>query len=304
MTLEPLSAELPGLVKALRAVGIALDARRRELGSHALPSREALVRIAEDLRCVLFPAQFAPSDLSDGGIEYFVGHKLDQSLTALTEQVRRGLRFEQPSVDGSWDDKAAVVVRKFASRLVAVRTLLETDVRAAFDGDPAATSMDEAVFSYPGIAAVMHHRLAHELYVLGVPLIPRILSEIAHSATGIDIHPGAEIGESFFIDHGTGVVIGETAHIGDRVRLYQGVTLGAKSFPKDADGRPRKGIPRHPIVEDDVVVYAGATLLGRIVVGRGSSIGGNVWLTKSVPPHSRVSQAEVRSDEYEDGGGI
>jgi serine O-acetyltransferase len=168
--------------------------------------------------------------------------------------------------------------------------LLGDDVQAAYEGDPAAKSPGETIFCYPGILAITNHRIAHELVVLGVPLIPRILSEAAHSATGIDIHPGAKIGRKFFIDHGTGVVIGETSIIGNRVRLYQGVTLGAKSFPVDAQGNLIKGIDRHPIIEDDVVIYAGATILGRITVGARSVIGGNVWLTQSVPPDSSINQ--------------
>jgi serine O-acetyltransferase len=171
---------------------------------------------------------------------------------------------------------------------------LLSDVRAAYEGDPAATSTDETIFCYPGILAVTNQRVAHELYRLEVPLLPRMLTEQAHSVTGIDIHPGASIGERFFIDHGTGVVIGETSTIGNNVRLYQGVTLGAKSFPLDEHGNPLKGIPRHPIVEDDVVIYAGATVLGRVTVGRGSVIGGNVWVTENVPPGSKLSQASAR----------
>jgi serine O-acetyltransferase len=185
-----------------------------------------------------------------------------------------------------------------------VRAALGTDARAAYEGDPAATSVDEAVFSYAGFNAIIHHRIAHELHTLGVPLIPRIISELAHSTTGIDIHPGARIGSSFFIDHGTGVVIGETCVIGERVRLYQGVTLGAKSFPTDAHGHLVKGTPRHPIVEDDVIIYAGATVLGRITVGRGSTVGGNVWLTQSVAPGTHVSQAQSRQQSFENGAGI
>jgi len=160
------------------------------------------------------------------------------------------------------------------------------------------------VFSYPGMMAIIHHRLAHELHGLGVPLVPRMISELAHSTTGIDIHPGAQIGASFFIDHGTGVVIGETCIIGEHVRLYQGVTLGSRTFPADEKGRPIKGIPRHPIVEDDVVIYAGATILGRITIGRGSSIGGNVWVTRSLAPGTHVSQAEFRRDGFDGGAGI
>jgi serine O-acetyltransferase len=202
------------------------------------------------------------------------------------------------------DKMAGPAVQKLAQRLPAVRALLGSDARAAYEGDPAATSADEAVISYPGMTAIIHHRIAHELYSLGVPLVPRIISELSHSQTGIDIHPGAQIGASFFIDHGTGVVIGETSVIGERVRIYQGVTLGAKSFPTDESGRPKKGIPRHPVVEDDVIIYAGATILGRITIGRGSSIGGNVWLTQSVPPGSRVSQAQIRQELFDGGSGI
>jgi serine O-acetyltransferase len=178
------------------------------------------------------------------------------------------------------------------------------DVTAAFEGDPAAPSADEVVFCYPGLLAVTYQRIAHELFVLGVPLIPRMITEEAHALTGIDIHPGAAIGEGFFIDHGTGVVIGETAVIGNRVRLYQGVTLGARSFPRDAQGRLVKGVPRHPILEEGVVVYANATILGRVVVGRGSVIGGNVWLTRSVPPGSIVTQREPEEALFHSGAGI
>jgi serine O-acetyltransferase len=170
---------------------------------------------------------------------------------------------------------------------------LATDVRSAFEGDPAASSPDEVIFCYPAVMAITNFRLAHELHVLGVPLIPRMITEHAHSITGMDIHPGATIGEYFFIDHGTGGVIGETCEIGRNVRLYQGVTLGAKSFKLDEKGKPIKGIPRHPIVEDDVTIYSGATILGRVTIGRGSVIGGNVWLVDSVPPNSRITQAQV-----------
>jgi serine O-acetyltransferase len=281
--------------------------RRRPLGREELPSREALTSIVDGLRAVLFPAHLGPTDLSDEGLRYYIGRTLDAALIALAEQVRRGLIFGSGLGREACFDceaRAGEITRRFADRLPAVRALLGTDVRAALDGDPALTSADEAIFCYPGITAVTHYRLAHELHVQGVPLIPRILSELAHADTGIDIHPGATIGAGFFIDHGTGVVIGETSTIGERVRLYQGVTLGAKSFPLDAEGHPIKGIPRHPVVEDDVVIYAGATLLGRITIGRGSSIGGNVWLTRSVPPGSRVTQALARSDSFEDGSGI
>ena len=182
--------------------------------------------------------------------------------------------------------------------------MLESDIIAAYQGDPAARSVDEVLVCYPGIVAITYHRLAHELYTLGVPLIARIISEIAHSATGIDIHPGASIGGSFFIDHGTGVVIGETTIIGERVRIYQAVTMGAKRFEVDNNGELLKGGARHPIVEDDVVIYAGATILGRVTIGRGSSIGGSVWLTKSIPPDSNITQAQTRNEVFVAGEGI
>jgi len=211
----------------------------------------------------------------------------------LEEEIRRAIGFDEKhdfETCTHCSIAAAEATRKFVGRLPAVRRMVASDVEAAFEGDPALRTRDEAIFAYPGIFAVTNQRVAHELHVLGVPLIPRIITEHAHTLTGIDIHPGARIGGRFFIDHGTGVVIGETSVIGERVRLYQGVTLGAKSFPLDADGKPIKGIDRHPVVEDDVVVYSGATILGRIVIGRGSSIGGNVWLTHAVPPGSKVTQ--------------
>jgi serine O-acetyltransferase len=280
--------------------------RRRKLGKRALPSRDALAEVMSGLRAALFPGHFGATDLSDEGIHYYVGHTLDAALVGLEEQLRRGFVFGCTHGDGDCLDcerKAAPATRALAARLPAVRALLGSDANAAYEGDPAATSADEAVLSYPGMTAMTHHRIAHELYALGVPLIPRILAELAHGATGIDIHPGADIGASFFIDHGTGVVIGETCVIGERVRLYQGVTLGAKSFPTDGAGTPIKGIPRHPIVEDEVIVYAGATILGRVTIGRGSSIGGNVWLTQSVAPGSRVSQTQVRGELFDVGSG-
>ena len=193
---------------------------------------------------------------------------------------------------------------QFFQALPAIRATLALDARAAHLGDPAAGSVEETIFCYPGITAITYHRLAHQLYRLGVPIIARIIAEQAHSLTGIDIHPGASIGEGFFIDHGTGVVIGETCIIGNNVTIYQGVTLGARSFPVDAEGNPIKGAPRHPIIEDNVVIYSGATVLGRITVGRGSMIGGNVWLTESVPAGSKIAQRKARQEGFEEGGGI
>ena len=191
----------------------------------------------------------------------------------------------------AYELRAAKTVHEFAKELPGLRKLLDVDVLAAFHGDPAAQSVDEVVLSYPGVLALIHHRIAHVLYGLELPLLARMVAELAHGQTGIDIHPGARIGAGFFIDHGTGVVIGETAVIGRNVRIYQAVTLGAKRFPRDAQGHLQKGWPRHPVVQDDVVIYAGATILGRITIGRGAVIGGNVWVTQDVPPQTHVSQS-------------
>ncbi len=271
-----------------------------------LPSRKELHKILDGLGAVLFPNRLGLPDLNDEGIDYFVGHTLESLLRELCKQIRRELQFisGQEGIDKAAHEQAIIITREFASRLPHVRTLLDSDIQAAYEGDPAARSPDEVLACYPGITAIIHHRLAHILYQLGAPLVARIISELAHSATGIDIHPGAQIGESFFIDHGTGVVIGETAVIGRHVRVYQAVTLGAKRFQKDDTGVLVKGNIRHPIVEDDVVIYAGATILGRITIGHGSTIGGNVWLTHSVPPGSNITQAYVRSELFHDGGGI
>ena len=195
--------------------------------------------------------------------------------------------------DEAVDERALQATRAFAEALPDIRRLLDSDVQAACEGDPAARSVDEVLLCYPGILAMIHHRLAHRLYGLGLVLLARIVAELAHAQTGIDIHPGARIGPGFFIDHGTGVVIGETAVIGQRVRLYQAVTLGARSFPADEHGQLRKGLPRHPVVEDDVVIYAGATILGRVTLGRGAVIGGNVWVTRDVPAGAHVTQAHA-----------
>ncbi len=260
-----------------------------------LPSRDAVVRIVEEFRSVLFPGYFGTvSGLSAEALHFHVGSTLDRVMRALREQMKRGRCFTcqdpDPARCQACEEDAARWSQDLLDRLPEIRRLLAADVDAAYVGDPAASSPAEVILCYPGILALMCHRLAHELYGAGVPLLPRIISEYAHGVTGIDIHPGAAIGERFFIDHGTGVVIGETSVIGRNVRVYQGVTLGARSFPLDEHGHPVKGIPRHPIVEDDVIVYGGATVLGRITIGAGSVIGGNVWLTHSVPPGSRVTQ--------------
>jgi serine O-acetyltransferase len=274
---------------------------------YELPSREAVSDILHDLSAALFPRHFGPSTLTEESVDGFIRGTLEEALLALREQVCREFRLvlrQVGEVNLAFDDKAQEIIRSFAAHLPKVRALLESDIQAAYRGDPAARSVDEVLLCYPCVFAIIRHRLAHELYRSGAPLLARIIGEITHSATGIDIHPGAQIGGSFFIDHGTGVVIGETAIIGHNVRLYQAVTLGAKRFATDGQGAVVKGVARHPIIEDDVVIYAGATILGRITIGRGSTIGGNVWLTQNVPPGSNITQAKARSDAFIDGGGI
>ena len=295
--------QLQGIVSGLRSAREQWRTRNGrssgEQGGRELPSREAVRQILEQLCGALFPMRLGPVDLREESEDFYVGHTLDAALTSLLTQARLELRYaaRQEKIDEAGVDARALrLIQDFAAALPGLRVVLDTDVLAAYHGDPAARSVDEVLLCYPGILAIIHHRLAHHLYKSGLPLLARISSELAHSATGIDIHPGAQIGPSFFIDHGTGVVIGETAVIGERVRIYQAVTLGAKRFPADESGQLQKGHPRHPIVEDDVVIYAGATILGRITIGKGSTIGGNVWLTRSVPPESNLTQANLQLD--------
>ena len=282
-----------------------LQQRHRDGRPPKLPSRAAITEIIGNLAAAMFPNRLGRPDLTDEGIDHYVGNLLDVALHALNEQLRRELLFVS-NLDGLSEqdaNRALEITREFARCLPRIRELLDTDILAAFQGDPAARSVDEVLICYPGVTAIAHYRMANVLYRLGVPLTARMIAELAHSLTGIDIHPGAQIGERFFIDHGTGVVIGETAIIGNNVRLYQAVTLGAKRFPAREDGSLVKGEPRHPIVEDDVVIYAGATVLGRVTIGRGSTIGGNVWLTRSVPPGSNVSQAQTTDAVIGSGSG-
>ncbi|MFB9289206.1 serine O-acetyltransferase EpsC [Pseudoduganella plicata] len=298
---KPAHWDLDAVVAALRVSREATHNIRHQRRIRELPSREALTTIVNGLFAVLFPTHYGRPNLTDESIDYFVGDTLNTTLNRLTEQVRRGLQFAEgvdaaETTEDALTRQAHEITRQFAASLPHIRALLVSDVQAAYAGDPAATSIAEIMLCYPGTIAILHYRLAHRLHQLGSPFIARMMCDISHSLTGIDIHPAAQIGASFFIDHGTGVVIGETAILGERVRLYQHVTLGAKRFPADASGMLIKGTPRHPIVEDDVVIYAGATILGRITIGAGSTIGGNVWLTQSVPPNSSVSQAQMRSD--------
>jgi serine O-acetyltransferase len=262
----------------------------------ALPSRHNMVQIIEILQEVIFPGYFGKKGLDSHSIKYHVGDSLETAYELLVVEIYRGIRHSCQlsqtvceSVCAHCEEIAENQTIQFLEKIPDLRHALATDVRAAFEGDPASRGYDEVIFSYPCIFAIMVFRLAHELHLQGVPLLPRMMTEFAHSKTGIDIHPGATIGKYFFIDHGTGVVIGETTEIGENVKLYQGVTLGALSFPRDETGRVIRGKKRHPTIEDEVVIYAGATVLGgNTVIGKGSVVGGNVWLTHSVPPRSKV----------------
>ncbi len=256
-----------------------------------IPSLQAVIEVLRLARNVLFPGYFSPSRIDQVSLEYYLGQEVTNLFHELSKQIAWAFRhdcYRHQKTCVECELTGGRLALRFIEKLPDLRIILASDIKAARDGDPANQGVDEIIFSYPGMRAVSIHRLAHVLYHLEVPLLPRIMNEYAHSQTGIDIHPGAHIGESFFIDHGTGVVIGETCHIGDRVRIYQGVTLGALSLPADA-GRLFRGKKRHPTIEDDVIIYSGATILGgETVIGARSIIGGNVWLTESVPPDTKV----------------
>ncbi|MGD8512791.1 MAG: serine acetyltransferase [Deltaproteobacteria bacterium] len=283
-------AQLPSVVD--RIVESCYDEKCFEhVDAELIPSRESVIGILTRLREILFPGYFNQESIDRINLRYQMGRSVDLLFERLSEQIAHSLRheclrYDQPCVECvNLSQEEAL---RFLESIPKMRNVLATDVRAAYEGDPAAKTYDEIVFSYPGIFAIMVYRIAHQLFVQEIPLVPRIMTEYAHSITGIDIHPGAQIGESFFIDHGTGVVIGETTVIGKNVRLYQGVTLGALSLPRDAGERLR-GAKRHPTIEDDVIIYAGATILGGdCVIGARAVIGGNVWITKSVPPDTKV----------------
>jgi serine O-acetyltransferase len=295
------------VVSDLAALRKAAQARRYGNGVFPpeLPSRAVIAKLLIDLAAILYPRHFGPPEEQLQAPDQHLARQLDRVFLTLREQVRRELKlFSSDMTDEAVALRATEIAEDFVHGLPKVRALLDTDVTAAYLGDPAAKSIDEVIFCYPGVVALIRHRLAHRLYRLGAPMSARIIAEIAHSETGIDIHPGATIDEGFFIDHGTGVVIGETTIIGKGVRLYQAVTLGAKRFNVEENGGLEKGKPRHPIIEDDVVIYAGATVLGRITIGRGSSIGGNVWLTHSVPPGSNITQAKAHVEFFDHGAGI
>src|ERR1700722_204337 len=294
MDRDELNERLPEVVGKI-VKSVIDDPRIRHLNRVYLPSREKIVHCITLLRQILFPGYFGKQGLNSENVTDRIGELVKELTETLYDQVRHCLRYRQQIAGEDGDSKdcidcdlqAAELVAKFFDRIPAVRALLSEDVQAAFDGDPAAHTTDETIFCYPGIHAISVQRLAHELYKMDVPLLPRIMTEHAHSLTGIDINPGAKLGRSFFIDHGTGVVIGETTEIGNFVKVYQGVTLGALA---PDFGQALRGQKRHPTIQDDVTIYAGATILGGdTVIGQGSVIGGNVFITQSVPPHNRVS---------------
>ncbi|KYF66314.1 serine O-acetyltransferase [Sorangium cellulosum] len=287
------AGDLHGVVEALIA-GYREDPRGHHINKRFTPSRQEITEIIDLLLQIFYPGYHGRQDLSDEDLLYHVGTLVSTLQAKVERQIERCLCFQDEAVDANRIDipkcrqRGRDVARAFVARLPEVRRRLLLDVQAAYDGDPAAASMDEIILAYPGLLAVTVHRVAHELYLLGVPLMPRIMSEWAHTRTGADIHPGANIGDSFFIDHATGVVVGETTDIGAHVKLYQGVTLGALSLPQHSRGA--RGLKRHPTVEDDVTIYANATVLGgKTVLGQGSVVGGSVFLTKSVAGGQRVA---------------
>ncbi len=269
------------------------DKRTERIGSTFLPSRDAIVEIIGELRQILFPGYFGQLALTKQNVRYHVGGLLVRLRKQLSEQIYHCLCHaeRENAPDERADRKNATdLADRFLRRIPVIRKMLALDAQAGYDGDPAAKNIEEVIYCYPGFHAITIYRLAHELSGLKVPLMPRIMTEYAHSTTGVDIHPGATVGKSFFIDHATGVVIGETTRIGNNVKIYQGVTLGALSFPKDERGRVIRGIGRHPIIGDGVTIYANATILGKTTIGKGSTIGGNTFITESVAPNTVVAQ--------------
>lgn len=293
---EPLNGDLERLTRDILASYDA-DARTHRIGQAFLPSRERIVSVLNEIWQLLFPGYYGQKKLTKENVPFHVGNLLARIGDDLTEEISHclcaGRRCEECPNPDPCHEEASRIAHEFLRRIPALRATLALDAQAAFDGDPAAKTVDEVIYCYPGFYAVTVYRVAHELLEMGVPLMPRILTEHSHSTTGTDIHPGAKIGRSFFIDHATGVVIGETTEIGDNVKIYQGVTLGALSFPKDERGRAIKGLKRHPTIEDNVTIYANATILGgTTVVGSGATVGGNTFVTKSVLARNVVSQEE------------
>ncbi len=266
-----------------------------------LPVNETVKEILNYLLEIIFPGYKGVKNITTENVSYIIGSIICRARSLLVKQIARALKHEcrikNCGDTCACDEEAVHITERLLTSLVSIRKVLKTDVQAAYDGDPAAKSLEEIVISYPGLKAIAVHRIAHELYTMNVPLIPRMMNEIAHNETGIDIHPGARIGKRFFIDHGTGVVIGETTVIGNNVKIYQGVTLGALSFSTDEEGNIVKGIKRHPNIEDNVTIYAEATILGNISIGKGSIIGGNVWIKENIPPETLVGHPSQKNTE-------
>lgn len=313
MSTQDLAHRLNETVKQLSAPDSLKGLFHQHRDGNPIPSGKVLEEILDLSRSIIFPGYFGRNSFIRQTLEFHIGVRTERLHKMLAEQVLAGLCFTKVCEEETWDElacarcKADEIALQLIERLPEIRRILKTDVTAAFNGDPAAESLAEIVSCYPAIKALSSYRIAHELYKLGVPLIPRLITEIAHSETGIDIHPGAQIGEYFTIDHGTGVVIGATCIIGRNVKLYQGVTLGAKSFPLDEKGNPIKGIPRHPIIKDNVIIYSNATILGRITIGEGCVVGANVWVTKDMKPNTKKYK-KIKIDnidlEYNNGTGI
>lgn len=291
-----------------RSIGLlakttAQEERMLPEGTGAFPSFESLREVINLIKRIVFPDFLNRRRNSCVTRAHYIGVDVDKLYTLLRREIGNGLRFDETQNADETEASASAIAIGFIDQLPEIKSMLLSDVEAMFNNDPAVENFGEIILCYPVVQAMVHYRVAHALLKLGMPVIPRIITEIAHSDTGIDIHPGAQIGEHFSIDHGTGVVIGETCVIGNNVTLYQGVTLGAKNFSLDSNGRP-VNIPRHPIIEDNVTIYSNATVLGRITIGHDSIIGGNVWLTNSVPPGSRILQRKAVTTNFVDGLGI
>ena len=291
-----LNNEIPNIAKSLEDINKNYFFIEKTIG---FAGKETIYKILHNFRSALFPGVYDKYPIDETRVNIIIGNKLRTSALDLRDLIEKVLinkssvKDNLHTINTDCKIRAGEIVIQLINKFPEIREKIQTDIQASYNGDPAAISTEEILLSYPSVEAISIHRIAHELYNLGVPIIPRIMSEYAHQLTGIDIHPGASIGEYFFIDHGTGVVIGETCTIGKNVKIYQGVTLGAKSFPLDEQGNPIKGVKRHPDIEDNVVIYAGATILGGDTkIGHNSMIGGNIWLTRSVPPYSKVYNSQ------------
>ena len=289
--IEGYRSQLPAVIEEI--IGSITGERSiSHFNSALIPSKESVIEILEELKDLLFPGYYRKQEIHTYSLSYQIGSGVNRVFENLSAQIARSIRHECRRLNSICTrclDRGQKEALAFLKKIAPIRRILAGDVQAAYDGDPAAKSLDEIIFSYPCILAITVYRIAHELHIQGVPLLPRIMTEYAHSITGIDIHPGALVGENFFVDHGTGVVIGETTEIGDRVKIYQGVTLGALSFPKDSEGNIIRGRKRHPTLEDEVTIYSNATILGPVVIGARSVIGGNTWITHDVAPDTVVT---------------